>query len=345
MLDIKRNVNSQNYTTLKIGGKFNYFALVNKKEELKEAYVFAEKEKIDVFILGGGSNIVLPDELLNFLVLKINIKGIEIISEKDDFVEIKASAGENWDYFVEKTVLMGLSGLESLSAIPGTVGATPVQNVGAYGVEVKDVITFVDVFDTQKKEFISLNNDDCKFAYRDSIFKRENKGKYIIVSVNYKLSKKEPSIPKYQGVEDYFNKKGVINPTLKQIREAIIEIRSNKLPNPNEIANVGSFFKNPIVSSKIVSNLEKRYKNLRTFKVDNGKIKIPAGWLIEQSGLKGESFGSISVYSKNALVLINKGKATQKDLLLAKNKIVKIVQRKFGITLEQEPEMVKNKND
>lgn len=344
MIDIKENVNIKDYTTLKIGGQFRYFVEINKVQDFPQFYAIAlengKYKNLPVFILGGGSNIIFPDGVLEALVLKINILGFEIVNTNDDFLDIKVGAGENWDNFVSKTVEMNLSGVEALSAIPGTVGATPVQNVGAYGSEVKDTIVEVEVFDTQDKNIKILNNKDCKFDYRDSIFKNESKGRYIITNVVYRLSKFLPRIPDYPGVKRYLIDNNINNPHLKEIREAIIYIRSEKLPNPKEIPNVGSFFKNPIIEKELSMKMKNQYDGLTTFPADKGKVKIPAGWLIENAGLKGKSFGKISVYDKNALVLVNNGNATKDDLMKAKNEIVKIVQEKFGITLEQEPEMI-----
>jgi UDP-N-acetylmuramate dehydrogenase len=235
---------------------------------------------------------------------------------------------------------MNLSGLEALSLIPGTVGGTPVQNVGAYGSEVKDTIVEVEVFDIQNKIIKILSNSDCKFKYRDSIFKNEDKGKYIIITVTYRLLKNFVKIPDYPGVKRYLIENNINNPHLKEIREAIIYIRNEKLPNPKELPNVGSFFKNPIVSKEFAMRMKNQYEGLTTFPTDDGGVKIPAGWLIENAGLKGKSFGNISVYDKNALILINNGEATKEDLSTAKNEIIKIVKDKFGIELEQEPEMI-----
>ncbi|MFA6515374.1 MAG: UDP-N-acetylmuramate dehydrogenase [Candidatus Paceibacterota bacterium] len=366
-MEIQEYVDIKNYSTFKIGGQFRYFAIVSTKEELLQIYAIAHSElkyiNIPIFILGGGSNIVFSDGVLNIIALKIEIKGFKIINETHNYVDVKVGAGEIWDQIVEKTVAMNLSGLEALSAIPGTVGATPVQNVGAYGVEVKDTIVEVEVFDIkpasshmeagEEKKIKYISNQECKFGYRDSIFKNEAKGRYIITSVTYRLNKiTSPKVLpapysrglNYPGVLKYLETMEIDNPTLRQIRQAIIEIRKEKLPNPNETPNVGSFFKNPIISKDsflaVSSALSRTYGQIPNFEVGNNEVKIPAGWLIENAGLKGKSFGNVSVYDKNALVLVNNGNATKDDLLKAKNEIIKIVQDKFGITLEQEPEII-----
>jgi UDP-N-acetylmuramate dehydrogenase len=395
MLEIQEYVDIKDYSTMKIGGQFRYFVKISSVEELNYFYAIAqnklEYKNIPVFILGGGSNIIFSDGIINVIALKIEIKGFEIVpvrhhessaslplgspqgadgKETNEFVDIKVGGGEIWDEIVKKTVDMNLMGLESLSAIPGTVGATPVQNVGAYGSEVKDIITEVEVFDIKEKTIKTLSNEDCKFGYRDSIFKNEAKGKYVITAVTYRLRKIDITSPEilferssdeggrgarpfqkefqassssslsYPGVKKYFEEKMIENPNLKQIREAIINIRKEKLPNPKEIPNVGSFFKNPIVSKEVADKILVDFPNAKFFPVNVNTTKIPAGWLIENAGLKGKSFGNISVYNKNALVLINNGGAIKEDLEKAKTEIIKIVEDKFGITLEQEPEII-----
>ena len=346
MLKILEYVDIKNYSTFKIGGQFRYFTLISSISDLKSFHIIIQNDlifkNIPIFILGGGSNIVFSDGLLDVFALKNEIKGFEIISETDEYIDIKVGAGEIWDDIVKKTVDMNLSGFESLSAIPGTVGAGPVQNIGAYGSEIKDTLLEVEVFDIKNGEIFNISNKDCKFGYRDSIFKNEFKGKYIITAVIYRLEKfvSLSKVFSYPGVIKYFDDKGIENPTPKQIREAIIDIRSKKLPNPKDIPNVGSFFKNPIVENNIADGIKVKYPEIKFFPIGEKYVKIPAGWLIENAGLKGKSLGSISVYDKNALVLVNNGNATKDDLLKAKNEIIKIVEEKFGIILEQEPEVV-----
>ena len=344
MLEMKEYVNIKDFSTLKVGGQFRYFTTITNKEDIFSLYKIIQSDEkyknIPFFILGGGSNIVFSDGILNVIVLKIEIKGFEVVSQYEDYVFIKVGAGEIWDEIVSRTVDMGFSGFECLSAIPGTVGAGPVQNIGAYGSEIKDTIFEVEVFDIDNLKFKTLLNKECNFKYRDSIFKNSAKGKYIITSVVYKLKNISPSIPNYPGVIKYFEDKQKTNPSLREIREAIIYIRKEKLPDPKIIPNVGSFFKNPIVLNSVASRIKKDYPNIKLFIVDSEYTKIPAGWLIENSSLKGKSFGNVSVYDKNALVLINTNDASFEDIILARNEIIKKVQDKFGITLEQEPELI-----
>lgn len=294
------------------------------------------------FILGGGSNLILSPEIKNRSILKIEIMEKIILNEDESKILVKFGAGENWDNVVAWAVLHGYSGIEALSAIPGTVGATPVQNVGAYGTEIKDVFVSLNAYDTQDKKMVSIYKDDCHFEYRMSIFKGMEKGRYIITDVTLELSKNKPTIPQYKGVLDYFKNKNIDNPSLSEIRDAIIEIRLTKLPNPNVIPNCGSFFENPIIDRKIAEKLKIDFLDMPIWDVPNNtdQVKIPAGWLIEQSGMKGINFGSVGTYEKSALVLINNGGATYEDILNAKNQIIKAVYDKFGITLETEPEFV-----
>lgn len=342
MLRIKEYVDIKEYSTLHVGGQFRYFCVISSISELIEACDMAKKDKRKIFILGGGSNIVFSDGIIDVFALKIEIKGFEIINETDEFTDIKVGAGEIWDETVAKTIEMNLTGLEALSAIPGTVGATPVQNVGAYGNEVKDTIVEVEVFDLKENIIKTILNSDCKFGYRDSIFKNEAKDKYIITAVIYRLNKTTTFSPalNYPGVKNYFEDKGIKNPSLKQIREAIISIRNEKLPNPKELPNAGSFFKNPIVLDKITDKIREEFPNAKFFPSGDGFTKIPAGWLIENAGLKGKSFGNVSIYDKNALVLVNTENATFEDIVNARNIIIEKVKEKFGIILEQEPEII-----
>lgn len=344
MAEMQEYVDIKDYSTLHTGGQFRYFATISSVQELASVCAIAQTDAkfkdIPIFILGGGSNMIFSDGVLNVIALKIEIKGFEIIHEMNEYIDIKVGAGENWDKIVEKTVGMNLSGIECLSAIPGIVGASPVQNIGAYGSEVKDTILEVEVFDIKNGLITTLSNEECKFSYRDSIFKKEAKGKYVITGVTYRLSKSMPALPDYPGVKRYFIENNLNSPTPKNIREAVINIRNSKLPNPKEIPNVGSFFKNPIVEKSIADKIKMKFPNIKLFPVDKNLTKIPAGFLIENSGLKGRSFGKVSIYEKNALVLINTLDATCEDIISARDEIIKIIKDKFGIELEQEPEVL-----
>ncbi|MEK7585823.1 MAG: UDP-N-acetylmuramate dehydrogenase [Patescibacteria group bacterium] len=341
MLEIEEYVDIRGYTTFKVGGQFRYFVELSDPQELPELYKFAQEKNLPVHILGGGSNIIFPDGVFDYIVAQIQFCNLEIISDTEHYVDLKAGAGENWDYIVENAVDADLSGIEAMSAIPGTVGATPVQNVGAYGQEIKDTLVSVDVFDIKEETFKTLSNADCGFSYRNSIFKGEARGKYVITAVTLRLLKdKPPMIPNYPGVKKYFLENNINNPTLLQIREAIIEIRKNKLPDPKDIPSAGSFFKNTIVSKDTAKDLKNKYPDMVLFDVNDKETKVPSGFLIEKAGLKGKNFGTISSYQNNAMVLINNGGATRADVERVRDEITQIVLDKFGVTLEAEPEFV-----
>jgi UDP-N-acetylmuramate dehydrogenase len=342
MIHVSEYTDARDHCTFRIGGKFRYFAEIKDTDDLRTALDFAGAVDTPFLVLGEGSNIVFGDGILNILAGKIKIKGFSIIQENKETVDIKAGAGEIWDEFAERVVQMGYSGVEALSSIPGTVGATPVQNVGAFGCEVGNIILSVEVYDIFDGMMKVISNGDCRFGYRESIFNRVGKGRYIITTVTFRLSKLAPEIPRYPDTLKYFSDKNLVQPTVQEIREAIITIRSYKLPDPRIIPNTGSFFKNPVVENRIADAIKAEYPDVVIFPFDGKHSKIPAGWLMEKSGLKGKSFGRISVYEKNALVLINRGGATEADLMKAKKKIVDVVREKFGITLEQEPAEIKN---
>lgn len=352
MLEIQEYVDIKKHCTLRVGGTFRYFCKITSFDDLKEAHVFAKENNMRLFIIGSGSNLVFSDGVLDILACKMDIRGFEIVDEDNGSVVIKIGAGEDWDSIVERCVAHGYSGLEALSAIPGTVGATPVQNVGAYGCEIKDILVSVEAYDTKEEKMKILSNQDCHFRYRDSIFKNEEKDRYVILFVNLKLSKNPPILPDYPGVKKYFENQNEIRArqgltregggiySLKEIREAIINIRKEKLPDPKIIANVGSFFKNPIIEKNIADNLKLQYSDMPVFSLDENNVKVPAGWLIDQCGLKGRDFGPISVYDKNALVLVNKNNASYMDVKSTRDEIIEIVKNKFGIILENEPEFI-----
>ena len=340
MLEMRENVDIKEHCTLRVGGQFRYFIETGDKGELEKVFEFAKEKNLSIFVLGSGSNMVFPDGILEKVVVKINFSGFEVLDDTDEYTDIKVGAGENWDSVVERTVDMNLSGIEAMSAIPGTAGATPVQNVGAYGQEIKDTLLEVEVFDVENKDFKIITNSLCSFSYRNSIFKGDAKGKYVITSTTLRLSKSKPFIPNYPGVKKYFLENNINSPTLLQIREAIIDIRSDKLPDPKFIPSVGSFFKNTIVPKEVANNLKYQYPTMIVFPVNDKETKVPSGFLIEQAGLKGKSFGPISSYIHNAVVLVNNGGATRADVERVRDEITKIIFEKFGIKLETEPEFV-----
>lgn len=337
MLQIEDNKDLQTLSTFRMQSTAQYFARVTDKNDIPEALLFASKNNIPVIVLGGGSNTIFTQPYMKAFVLLVAIPGFETIAEDDTSVVVQCGAGEVWDSVVARSVAMGLSGIEALSAIPGFVGGTPVQNVGAYGQEVKDTIVTVEAYDRKQRRFVVLTNKECMFAYRDSVFKNKEKGRYIITSVDFILLKKPPTVPQYPGVTAYFEKAAIENPTLTQIREAIIEIRKNKLPDPREIASVGSFFKNPFVSFAKGEELKSQYEKAVIFPIDETTVKVGAGWLIDTLGLKGKEFGNLMLYPNNALVIVNKGGATGAELQKLVSDIQTKVKETFGIEIEPEP--------
>ncbi len=334
----KEFVDIKPYTTFKMGGLARFFGTVKSVGELEDALQFAEDKGLPVFILGSGSNILVNDsDMLEAVVIKIEIPGYDVMAEDSDSVTLKVGAGENWDSVVARAVESGWSGIEALSWIPGTAGATPIQNVGAYGAEISGVLVSLEAYDLSARTISNLFKEECNFSYRNSIFKHEAKGKFIITSVTLKLSKSPTSVPDYPGVKKYFAEKGIESPTLEQIRQAIINIRNIKLPDPRQIASVGSFFKNASVPIEVYEKLKQKYPDLVAFPMEAGNYKISTGWMLESLGLKGQEFGHLQFYPNNALVLINKGGATFDELTALVNKVRGMVEVEFGVSLEQEP--------
>lgn len=346
-LKIKENVELAELTTMKIGGTARYFTEVTTAGQLAEVFDWTANHNLPYLILGGGSNTIFDNGLYHGLVIRIDIKGFEVTHEDENYSMVKVGAGEDWDETVKRTVSMGLSGMEALSGIPGTTGATPYQNIGAYGQEIKDSLESVEVYDTTDRQLKTLSNAECRFGYRDSIFKSSQKGRYIITAVSFKLSKKPAEIPNYKDVQKYFEKENLPRPNAEQIRKAILEIRKNKFVDPSVMPNSGSFFKNPEVSRATADKLLAQFPEIKpypqdnkVFPLENGNYKIAAGWLIQELGYKGKDFGSVRVDPNHALVLENKDGATQQDLLKLVREIQTSAKEKFGIDLEPEPVIV-----
>ena len=346
-LKIQENIPLAELTTFKIGGNARYFAEINSIDELVEAFEWMKDKGLGYFILGGGSNTIFSDEDYLGLIIKMNIMGFEVIDEDESSSTIKVGAGEDWDETVKRTVDMNLSGMEALSGVPGNTGATPVQNIGAYGQEVKDTIEFVEAYDTKQKKVTKLSNEDCNFSYRDSIFKSSEKGRYIICFVAFRLSNKTASIPQYKDVLNYFKNRNISTPNLREIREAILEIRKNKFVNPSIMPNAGSFFKNPTVPKEIAKKIMFKYPDIKLYPEDtkifpnpDGTYKLAAGWLIDEAGFKGVEFEKVRIDPNHALVLENKGGATQKDLMDLVDKVRNKVFELFEVELEIEPVVV-----
>ena len=309
-------------------------------ENLNELFKFLKTKPSNLFILGGGSNILFTKNVEG-TVLHINLKGIEILKESNLFSEVKVSAGENWHDFVLWSIDKNLGGLENLSLIPGNVGTAPIQNIGAYGVELKDNFVSCEAINLSTLEIETFTNLECKFGYRNSIFKSEKRGKYIIISVTFKLTNKNHNIKtSYGDIKKQLEKNSIKHPTIKDISDAVILIRKSKLPDPKVIGNAGSFFKNPIINSKTFSTIIKQFPNIPNYKISKEEIKIPAGWLIEKAGFKGKKFNTYGVHDKQALVLVNYGNASGKEILELSQLIQKTIITIFGIKLEREVNII-----
>jgi UDP-N-acetylmuramate dehydrogenase len=345
-MKIQQNISLKEYTTFRIGGLAKFFCIVTNEDELIEAIGFSKKNKIPFFILGGGSNILVSDAGFQGIVIKIEMKGVKYEENIDDstsnsnIVKATAMAGENWDSFVEETVEKGLYGLENLSLIPGTVGGSVVQNIGAYGSEVRDIIDSVYVLDVEKDEYRTFIKDECNFKYRDSIFKKEV-NRYIVISVTYILNKNGTLNTKYKDVSEYFIFKKIKNPTLKQMRQAIVEIRNRKLPDLKKYGTAGSFFKNVIVSEARAQELLLRFPEMILHEVNNKKVKIPIAWILDNvCGFRGVKKGNVGTFENQALVLVNYGDATAQEIISLAQKMVDTVYEKTGIEIEPEVEYV-----
>lgn len=322
-----------NTFNIKVDGKF--FTEVASSEQIIKAKAFAESEKAPLLILGGGSNLLFTRDYPG-LVMKVMIKGIEIIEDRAEHVIVKAGAGENWDQFVAFCVEKGFGGLENLSLIPGNVGASPVQNIGAYGVEMKDHFESLEYLDLQSGKIRNFYKNDCKFDYRNSIFKKELKGKGVVISVNFKLDKTPVLKTGYGTIRNELKVMDVKDLSVKDIRKAVIRIRESKLPDPVVIGNAGSFFKNPSVPGSIHEILAREYPRLVSFPQNKNQFKLAAGWLIDQCGWKGFRRGDAGVHKDQALVLVNYGEASGSEIFSLSEDIKTSVMNTFHVELERE---------
>ncbi|MFA5555992.1 MAG: UDP-N-acetylmuramate dehydrogenase [Flavobacteriaceae bacterium] len=326
---------------------YNTFGIdVNAKEfisvsSLPELQSVLEKYKHEeIFVLGGGSNMLLTQDIQK-PVVHINLTGIQIVKQDKSHVWVEVQAGENWHQFVLWTLENDFGGIENLSLIPGNIGSAPIQNIGAYGVELKDVFDSCKAINIKTQEIKTFTLAECKFGYRESVFKSSEKDKYIILSVTLKLTKKDHKISTSYGViSNELQKMEIYNPTIQDISKAVIAIRQSKLPDPKEIGNSGSFFKNPVVTRKTFEKVQEQYPEMPFYEVSENEIKIPAGWLIETAGFKGKRFGDAGVHQKQALVLVNYGNATGKEIYDLAKTIQKTILDKFGIVIETEVNIV-----
>ncbi len=341
-MTIQENISLQAHSTMRLGGNARYLVEVTSRTEVEEAVSWATEQQIRFIMIGDGSNIVWRDEGFDGLVIVNKIKRYEVFAEDELNHYVTIGSGENWDEVVARTVQAGLSGIEALSLIPGTTGATPVQNVGAYGQEIKDTLAIVEVFDTKTKSFSNLPSSDCGFGYRTSRFKTTDRGRFLITGLTLHLYKQNPQPPFYRALAEYLEKQNIHEYTPQVIRDAVIAIRSSKLPDPTTVANNGSFFANPIVDELSIEELRFANPEMPAWPAGEGYVKIPAAWLIEQAGFKDykDLETGMATWPLQPLVLINENAKSTADLLSFKQKIVGAVQTKFGITLEQEPELL-----
>ncbi len=338
-MTVQQDISLKKYNTFGISAKAKFFCEVNSVDDL--IAVLRMDEYPEKFIISGGSNMLITQDIVA-LVVHINIKGKEIISETDDHVILKVMAGENWHQMVLWTLEQGFGGLENMSLIPGNTGTAPIQNIGAYGVELKDTFESCEAMEIANQKTRTFSKEDCQFGYRDSYFKNEGKGKYIITSVTFKLSKRNHSLnTSYGAIEQELQKQKVAHPTIKDVSNAVIAIRQSKLPNPAELGNSGSFFKNPVVSKKVFEKFALHHPDAPFYKVSDVAYKIPAGWLIEQCGFKGKRFGDAGVHKNQALVMVNYGNATGSEILDLAHKIIASVEDKFAIQITPEVNIIK----
>lgn len=336
-MDVMTNISLKQYTTMKLGGEARYMATADSASDVVSLYRNDRKENLPIFVLGGGSNVITHDEVFEGIVLLNKIKGFEVISETDETTDVKIGAGEVWDEVVEKAIELGLQGIEAMSGIPGTAGAAPVQNVGAYGQEIADTLISLEAYDSKTDTIVTISADECDFSYRNSIFRDKEKGRYCILNITLRLNKAEPKPPYYASLQRYIDKNDIREVNLSVIRVAVLNIRSEKLPDPAELPSAGSFFKNALVEKWKLEELQKEYSDIPNYAMSDGRYKIPTGWLIDKAGLRGYRSHGMRVYEKNALVLVNDSATGYDDLAAIREEIVQIVFDKFGIKIEQEP--------
>jgi UDP-N-acetylmuramate dehydrogenase len=327
---------------MRLGGKANSVVHIRSKEELLGALEWAKGHQLPVIMIGLGSNIVWRDEGFEGLVIVNEFPGYKVTLDDDKNYYINVGAGENWDSVVERSVTDKASGIEALSLIPGSAGATPVQNVGAYGQDISETLFSVEVYDNDSQSFMELNNKDCSFSYRSSIFKTKAKGRYFITGLNFRLRKSHLKLPLYQSLQDYLTENDITDHSPYTIRKAVCAIRSAKLPDPATIANNGSFFANPLIDNDTFAKLKLVHPTIKHWPAGQGKQKLAAAWLIEKSGFKDihDRVTGMATWPTQPLILVNEKAKTTADLMEFKKKIIDSVKENFGVTLIQEPELL-----
>lgn len=336
---VQQNVSLRPYNTFGLDENAGFLAIVDSIEDLDEIYQTGRFRSQKKMILGGGSNVLFTRGFTG-IVAKNEIRGIQIQNETEEDVLVSVGAGENWHQFVLWCVDNGYGGVENLSLIPGTVGAAPMQNIGAYGVELKEVFHSLEAYEIKSGKTVSFFKEDCKFDYRFSIFKGELRDEFVITKVFFKLSKKPIFNVSYGAIQETLKEMGVDELTLKKVSQAVINIRQSKLPDPMDIGNAGSFFKNPIIEKLHFEALEAQFDDIKSYPINDDKVKVPAGWLIEKAGWKGYRDGDVGVHDRQALVLVNHGMGRGKDIFKLSNEIKKSIQSKFGIELDREVNVI-----
>jgi UDP-N-acetylmuramate dehydrogenase len=337
-MEILYHFSLKKFNTFGIEAKARKFVAIHTVAELKT--VLEENKSEKKFVLGGGSNMLLTKDI-DALVIHIDLKGKKIIKEDEYFVWVESQAGENWHEFVLWTIENDFGGLENMSLIPGNVGTTPVQNIGAYGAEIKDTFVFCQAMKIEFQAMKTFTNEECHFGYRESVFKNEVKDQYIITSVVFKLTKRKHNInTSYGDISVELAKNNITIPTLKQVSNAVISIRQSKLPDPKVLGNSGSFFKNPIVLKTDFEKIHQNFPEMKYYEVSANEVKIPAGWLIEQAGFKGKRFGDAGIHEKQALVLVNYGNATGLEILNVSKIIQETIYKTYGIRIETEVNVI-----
>lgn len=336
---IKENISLKPYNTFGVEAIADYYAEASNHEQVKEILQWAKENEQKILLLSGGSNMLIVNDWKG-LAFKVKLKGIEIIESTDEEAIVKVNSAEIWHDFVQWCIQNDLGGLENLSLIPGRAGTAPIQNIGAYGVEIKDRMTELTALHIKTGEMRTFTNEECQFGYRDSIFKNELKGQYLILDVSFKLTKKNHQLHlDYGAIRCELEAMGIEEPTLQDVGQAVINIRESKLPDPKKIGNSGSFFKNPIISNEQYETLKEKYPNIAAYPSTDG-VKVAAGWLIENAGWKGKRFGDAGVHKDQALVLVNYGNATGQEIYDLSQNILDDILEKYGIQLEREVNVI-----
>lgn len=338
-MDIQRDADLQPFNTFHVAARAARLARFRSADELRALLQAPELKGLPQMVFGGGSNILLTRDWPGVILLN-EITGMEVVEETDEHVVVRSGAGELWHQFVTYCVGQGWGGIENLSLIPGKVGAAPMQNIGAYGVEIKDVFDHLEALRLSDGAVVRFSAAECRFGYRESFFKREGRGQYIILNVAFKLAKHPQVHTHYGSIKHELEKRGITQPSIQDVSDAVISIRRSKLPDPLALGNAGSFFKNPVVSAELADRIKAEYPDMVSFPAGDGQVKLAAGWLIEKAGWKGFREANLGVHKDQALVLVNYGGSTGKAIYDLSTRVLESVKEKFGVELEREVNIV-----